>query len=325
MPLSCSRCNYSSVQQRASSAQVPTGCSAAKLTHAKPRSTRALAFSLRLRLTLLRTFRRPAGAQIACAQDRNSSANSTRLQAVQIAAKKYFICAVGQINGTAPPVSPDKGTYRDRHETWRRDAMDAAASGGFARRARTLAAYGEVVWSWRRDRGVYFAGGIPQTTVTTNAAHRGEHEVSRKAIARGKPGCLGCTCLIRVRFSLHCTRCCGRSQRPAFPAPSLQERDNEIAELGRNQVARMRTRACINKIVVGWAKRERAHLSCIARAKVGTAQVRPSPPYEFSGVPTASAAAVAPRARLVAAVPAARLADSNCRHQKSPGSGCGRN
>src|SRR6201990_3555785 len=35
-------------------------------------------------------------------------------------------------------------------------------------------------------------------TVTTKAAHRGEHEVSRKAIARGKPRCLGCTCQIRV-------------------------------------------------------------------------------------------------------------------------------
>src|ERR1700741_5148788 len=36
-------------------------------------------------------------------------------------------------------------------------------------------------------------------TVARKAVHRGEHEGSRKAIARGKPGCLGCTCLIRVR------------------------------------------------------------------------------------------------------------------------------
>src|SRR5262245_60579206 len=41
-------------------------------------------------------------------------------------------------------------------------------------------------------------GGIPPATVARKAAHRGEHEVSRKTIARGKPGCLGCTCLIRV-------------------------------------------------------------------------------------------------------------------------------
>jgi len=41
--------------------------------------------------------------------------------------------------------------------------------------------------------------GISSATVAKQAAHRGEHEVSRKAIARGKPGCLGCTCQIRVR------------------------------------------------------------------------------------------------------------------------------
>src|SRR5438046_7031854 len=43
-------------------------------------------------------------------------------------------------------------------------------------------------------------------TVAKQAAHRGEHEVSRKAIARGKSGCLGCTCQTRVRSFYHCTR-----------------------------------------------------------------------------------------------------------------------
>src|ERR1700752_5169918 len=36
-------------------------------------------------------------------------------------------------------------------------------------------------------------------TVTIKAAHRGEHEGNRKTIARGKPGCPGCTCQIRVQ------------------------------------------------------------------------------------------------------------------------------
>src|SRR5689334_6613505 len=31
-------------------------------------------------------------------------------------------------------------------------------------------------------------------TVTIKAAHRGELEGNRQTIARGKPGCLGCTC-----------------------------------------------------------------------------------------------------------------------------------
>src|SRR5262245_47675698 len=39
-------------------------------------------------------------------------------------------------------------------------------------------------------------------TVTIKAAHRGEHEGNRKTIARGKPGCLGCTCQTRVRSLL---------------------------------------------------------------------------------------------------------------------------
>src|SRR3954470_3903244 len=35
-----------------------------------------------------------------------------------------------------------------------RVAMDAAASGGLRAARRSAAAYGEIVWSWRRDRGV---------------------------------------------------------------------------------------------------------------------------------------------------------------------------
>src|SRR5262245_2032815 len=42
-------------------------------------------------------------------------------------------------------------------------------------RTKTPAAYGEVVWSWRRDRGAKLARSIALTTVARNAAHRGEH------------------------------------------------------------------------------------------------------------------------------------------------------
>ena len=65
--------------------------------------------------------------------------------------------------------------------------MDAAMPRASCTQDDGKAADGEVVWSWRRDRGVDFAGGIPQTTVTINAAHRGEHEGNRNTIARGKP------------------------------------------------------------------------------------------------------------------------------------------
>src|SRR5438552_18486490 len=82
-----------------------------------------------------------------------------------------------------------------------------------------LFSYGEVVWSWRRDAGAKLAGGIPPVTVAKKPAHRGEHEVSRKAIAWGKPGCFGWTCmLVCVYYCAFVTphrRCSGL---PAFPA-----------------------------------------------------------------------------------------------------------
>src|SRR5262249_38140684 len=70
---------------------------------------------------------------------------------------------------------------------------------GHSRRTKTLTAYGEIVWSWRRDPGVTLARSIALTTGTRKAASPGRARISRKTIARGKPGCLGCTCLIRVR------------------------------------------------------------------------------------------------------------------------------
>src|SRR4051794_21882091 len=49
-----------------------------------------------------------------------------------------------------PSPAHQKGV-RDRHERRAGDAMDAAVS-----RTNGAAAYGQVVWSWRRDRGVKF-------------------------------------------------------------------------------------------------------------------------------------------------------------------------
>jgi hypothetical protein len=59
-----------------------------------------------------------------------------------------------------------------------------------------------------------------QATVSTKHGHRGEHEVSRKTIARGMPGDSGVTVVTMLVCFFHCTRGCGRIVRPAFPAPS---------------------------------------------------------------------------------------------------------
>ena len=53
---------------------------------------------------------------------------------------------------------------------------------------------------------------------------RGDHGLSRKAIAQGMSDRLRCTCmLVCAPFCAHCTRDRGCSVHPAFPAPSLFE------------------------------------------------------------------------------------------------------
>src|SRR5258707_9288878 len=90
-----------------------------------------------------------------------------------------------------------------------------------ARRTRPEAD-GEVVSFWHPDAGVKLAEATPLTTVSIKRGHRGEHEISRKTIARGMPGETGVTVVtMLVCFVLLRTRGCGCSERPAFPAPSI--------------------------------------------------------------------------------------------------------
>jgi hypothetical protein len=147
--------------------------------------------------------------------------------------RNLFLTSSANRNKPLPP-RPIGGAFRDRLDTWGRVAMDAASVRRVhpARRKRCRVRRSRVVLAPRPWR-LSMPARAGMATVTKNAAHRGEHEGNRKTIARGKPGCLGCTCLIRVRCFLFCTRCCGRSQRLAFPAPSVRERDDEFAELGQ--------------------------------------------------------------------------------------------
>jgi hypothetical protein len=69
-------------------------------------------------------------------------------------------------------------------------------------------------------------------TVTIKPDHRGEHEISRKTIARGMPGVSGVTVVTNARVYYHYTRGCGRIGRPAFPAPSVEGETSGI-KLGR--------------------------------------------------------------------------------------------
>src|SRR6266446_7244773 len=78
-----------------------------------------------------------------------------------------------------------------------------------------------------------------QATVSNKPGHRGEHEVSRKTIARGMPGDSGVTVVTTlVCFVLFRTRGCGCIERPAFPAPSVfeGERSTQASGVSRREI-----------------------------------------------------------------------------------------
>src|SRR6266853_2402365 len=73
-----------------------------------------------------------------------------------------------------------------------------------------------------------------QATVSNKPGHRGDHEVSRKTIARGMPGLFRCDRgdYARVLY-LFRTRGCGCIGHPAFPAPSVFLGERFLQNLGR--------------------------------------------------------------------------------------------
>jgi hypothetical protein len=74
---------------------------------------------------------------------------------------------------------------RMRWTLWRQAGLLARRNAHGGRRSRVVLA----PRPWRQ-----VGGRIPPATVANNAAHRGEHEISRKTIARGKPVSFGGTC-----------------------------------------------------------------------------------------------------------------------------------
>jgi hypothetical protein len=88
-----------------------------------------------------------------------------------------FACDVGQITSRFPRIPRfSRGAFRDRHERWAREAMDA-----LARQTNALEVDGEVVWSGCLDAGINLATmlRIAPGTVTRKPDHRGEHEGNR--------------------------------------------------------------------------------------------------------------------------------------------------
>src|SRR5439155_24644792 len=156
--------------------------------------------------------------------------------------KNILLHNSGNQNYNFARLAPTRGAYHDRHDTW-----GAGCDGRFGVRRfltpdENAKAYGEVVWSWRRDAGAKSAGSVPPATVTTSPLHRGERDISRKAIAQGMSDCSAepvCSCAPFLRTLAHETAgaaCTRHSLRPRFSREA-----KEFASLGRNRAARSRT------------------------------------------------------------------------------------
>ena len=134
-----------------------------------------------------------------------------------------------------------EGRSRDRHGTWcgLRWTLAASARCKPCRRKRGSVRRSRVVLAprpWRLSTPP--RGGV--ATVARKAVHRGEHEGNRKAIARGKPGCLGCTCQTRVQSLLPIAHGdAGAVGARLSLRPLLKKGANEIAQPGRKRAAGM--------------------------------------------------------------------------------------
>ena len=128
---------------------------------------------------------------------------------------------------------------------WARAAMDATGvrrvdSRLTERRRRTAKACGPGA-ATLAPRG---RKSLPPATGARQAVPRGERAISRKAIARGKPGCLGCTCgSTRVHFVARLPHAGLRVQpAPGFPCASSKERAMRTdGQPGRCRAAGIRT------------------------------------------------------------------------------------
>ena len=114
--------------------------------------------------------------------------------------------------------------------------MDALASGAIFAPDENAKAYGEVVWSWRRDAGAkLLRSKLLGGDGDNKPARRGEHEVSRKAIAQGISECFRCpvcSCPPTVQFLAHETAGAARTRHSLRPL--FKEAQTNLQNLGRN-------------------------------------------------------------------------------------------
>jgi hypothetical protein len=142
------------------------------------------------------------------------------------------------------PSRPDTRAYARSSRYAGQGAVGVSGRRGFIVVDERSGAHGQVVWSWRPGAGAKLLVmlRIMRGDRGKNARPWGEHEVSRKAIAQGRPGCLGQTfgnC--RLRSLLQAGH--GRGQRPVFPASSAYS-EGSARLIARTQTRREGDESC---------------------------------------------------------------------------------
>jgi hypothetical protein len=118
-----------------------------------------------------------------------------------------------------------RGAFRDRHERWERDAMDAARqqTNDVTRTAKSCGPGAPTLaLSERND---------PLTTVARKPGSPRRSRISRKTIAQGMPVAPAEPVVLPRAFLLHADHGC--SPHPAFPAPSSSDEGGLLEKLGR--------------------------------------------------------------------------------------------
>jgi hypothetical protein len=101
-------------------------------------------------------------------------------------------------------------------------------------------------------------------TVARKPGRRGEHDISRKAIAQGMPECSVCTCMLVCAFSLCHLHTRPRVQRaPGVPCALCFQRVASCTNPGATR--RGNAKACLDSSLRGAKRRSNPLFLCVAR------------------------------------------------------------
>src|SRR5436190_24251000 len=157
--------------------------------------------------------------------------------------KNILLHNSGNQNYNCTRLAPTRGAYHDRHDTW-----GAGCGGRFgvrrerSRRTKTPGRTAKSCGPGAATLALSRWESVLPATVAKEPAHRGEHEVSRKAIAQGMSECFRCpvcSCAPKCTFLAHETAGAARTRHSLRPL--LRRGANEFAKARANHAAGTRT------------------------------------------------------------------------------------